>query len=236
MRPIIGITPSRSKDYSTYQLQKNYVDAVFSAGGLPQILPFPDNSESAIINKYIDNIDGLLLSGGIDPDPLLWGEQPSPGMGRMDPLRDDFEIELVKKTKDENIPVLGICRGCQLINIALGGSIIQDFVEKNDSFIKHRQDAPRWYPTHTIEIEENTILSRIFAPDQKIKVNSFHHQGIKKLGKNLIISARAEDDVIEAFEDSTGLIMGVQWHPERMKKESSMIKLFERLVVLSKSQ
>lgn len=236
MRPIIGITPARNKDYSTYQLQKNYVDAVFNAGGLPQILPFPDNNKGTIINRYIDNIDGLLLSGGIDPDPLLWGEQPIPGMGRIDPLRDNFEIELIKLAKDVGLPILGICRGCQLINVALGGSIIQDFSGENGDFIKHRQEAPHWYPTHTIKIENNTILAKIFAPDQKIKVNSFHHQGVKKPGKGLIISSRAEDDVIEAFEDSTGLIMGVQWHPERMKKESGMHKLFARFVALSESQ
>ncbi len=230
MKAIIGITPARNKGYNSYQLQKDYVDSIFNVGAIPLILPYTDKPTNEIISTYINKVDALLLSGGIDPDPLIWGEEAVPGMGRIDPLRDEFELKLIKKARKSSLPQLGICRGCQLINVALGGSIIQDFAAEEKEYLKHRQDAPRWYPTHTIEIKYNTILNRIFAPQKNIRVNSLHHQGIKELAPGLKVSATAKDGVIEAFEDESGKIMGVQWHPERMKKESGMYKLFKELV------
>lgn len=235
MKPIIGITPSKSFDYSTYQLEENYVVAVWKAGGIPQILSYPRANWSELVSEYLKSIDGLLLSGGVDPDPLIWGEQPNVGMGRINPNRDSFEIELIKQAQKFNIPMLGICRGCQLINLALGGDIIQDFGEDENEYIKHSQDAPGWYPTHTVEIMSDSILTEMFSIENKLPVNSFHHQAVGKLGAGLEVSAVAEDGVIEAIEDKTGRIIGVQWHPERMNDETRMDQFFTSLINLSRN-
>ncbi|MGM0419756.1 MAG: gamma-glutamyl-gamma-aminobutyrate hydrolase family protein [Bacillota bacterium] len=234
MKPIIGITPSKSHDYSTYHLEENYAAAVWKAGGIPQILNYPSADWSELVSDYLINIDGLLLSGGVDPDPLIWGEQPIAGMGRINPHRDSFEIELIKQVQEVDIPILGICRGCQLINVALGGDIIQDFVGDENEYIKHSQDAPGWYPTHTVELMPDSNLAEMFSVKRKLPVNSFHHQSVCKLGTGLQVSAVAEDGVIEAIEDKTGRIVGVQWHPERMNAETGMAQLFTRLIKLSK--
>jgi len=232
MKPIIGIIPSRTTDYNSYELRKNYSDVIFDAGGIPYIIPYPLDDISKITSHYIKKVDGLLYSGGVDPDPINWNEQPLPGIGRIDPVRDQFELELVKQANKAKLPQLGICRGCQLINVALGGSIIQDLQTNSNNYIKHIQDAPHWYPTHSIEIKKGTFLSKLIAPPYVQRVNSFHHQAIKELAPDLHVSAVSSDGVIEAFEDKVGLIIGVQWHPERMKKESYMMQLFYKLIEL----
>ncbi|QTL99503.1 gamma-glutamyl-gamma-aminobutyrate hydrolase family protein [Iocasia frigidifontis] len=216
--PLIGIIPSRQNNFQEYRLNKNYLAAVVAAGGLPVILGI-ENSDS-LIKKYINRIDGLLLTGGLDLDPLLYGESPVPALRRNDPERDNFELQLCRKAYKNRLPILGICKGCQLINVAFGGTLYQDLITQRDRVIKHEQSAPRWYPTHRIKINKETALYQLISLDE-ITVNSLHHQAVKDIADNFVIAARAEDGVVEAIETKgDGFVLGVQWHPEAIWQQS----------------
>lgn len=233
MKTIIGITPSHQNELREYYLKKNYVEAVLQAGGTPLILPI--TSDENIINNYLEIIDGLLLTGGIDPDPRYWGEESIPGMGKIDPLRDKFELSILKKACRKNMAVFGICRGFQLINVAFDGSLIQDIAQVENNYLKHMQQAPRWYGTHEIKISDNSLLKEIMEVNSLL-VNSFHHQVCGKIGKGLKVSARANDGIIEALEaENKKFLLGVQWHPETMyRKRKEFSKIFQRFVDESK--
>lgn len=234
MKKVIGITSSQSHDRpnKVLLLPKLYAQAVENAGGIPLLLPIIDRDKE-LMAEMLDRIDGLMLSGGVDVDPLLFGEEPHDKMGRIDPERDFFDLELAKMALDKDIPVLGICRGCQVLNIAAGGSIIQDIPSHygQEKVHKHSQEAPRWYPTHSIKIMKETILEDIFGTND-LKINSFHHQSVKEAGPDFIISGRAKDGVVEAIESTRHkYAVGVQWHPELMwKKNPIFTKLFESLI------
>lgn len=214
-RPVIGITASHDNEYREYRLKKKYSEAIYNAGGIPFILPVI--TEKKLIKLYIEKIDGLLLSGGLDVDPLIYGENPLPTNGSIDPERDLFELDLFKEAHSKGIAILGICKGCQIINIAAGGTLYQDIYNQIEGVLKHKQEAPRWYPTHRVNIDKGTYLYHIIEKE-KIRVNSIHHQAIKKVGPGFIVSARSDDGVIEAIEEKNGFrfIIGVQWHPETM--------------------
>lgn len=217
-KAIIGITPGHDKEYKEYHINKCYTEAILSAGGLPVILSV--TIDKGIIKEYIEQIDGLLLTGGADVDPLIYGENPLPATGEIDPERDIFELELVKHAYQEKLAILGICKGCQIINIAMGGTLYQDLFNQRKGILKHNQEAPRWYPTHRVNIKKDSYLYKIIN-QETIKVNSIHHQSIKDVSPNFNISAVAEDGVIEAIEiRAQRFILGVQWHPETMWKNS----------------
>jgi putative glutamine amidotransferase len=228
MLPIIGIVPSRQKELSEYFLSKKYSDAVIEAGGIPYMLSY--SSDKEIISGYIDSIDGLLLSGGIDPDTVYYKEEPLPGMGAIDPLRDKFEIDLINEALNNNIPILGICRGCQILNIAAGGTLIQD-LDKSEEYLKHNQNAPRWYPTHDIIIKDGSILYNIFAK-KVIRVNSFHHQAIKDTGSGFFVTAWSRDNIVEAIEkEGKNFVLGVQFHPEAMwERNRAFLGIFREFI------
>lgn len=216
--PLIGIIPSRQSDFQEYRLNKDYLDAVVAADGLPVILGIGNNDN--LIKKYINRIDGLLLTGGLDIDPLLYGESPIPALRKNDPERDSFELKICREAYKNRIPILGICKGCQLINVAFGGTLYQDLITQRDRVIKHEQSAPRWYPTHRIKINKETVLYKLISLDE-ITVNSLHHQAVKDIADNFIIAARAEDGVVEAIEIKwDGFVLGVQWHPEVLWQQS----------------
>ena len=231
MKPVIGITPSHDNDLSGFYLKEKYTEAVQRAGGIPLLLPLITEDET--IERYLDIIDGLLLSGGIDPDPLIWDEEPLPGMGQIDPGRDKFEIEILQRCYEQDIAVFGICRGFQVMNIAFGGSLIQDLASSKKEHLKHSQDAPRWYPTHFVELEKNTEISTIFSK-KKIKVNSFHHQALvqENLADGFRATARSSDGIIEAIvRKDSSFMVGVQWHPECMwEKDNRFLGIFQRFV------
>ncbi len=217
-KAIIGITANQDKDYKEYRLNKSYSQAIISAGGLPVILPVI--SDETIIKEYIKEIDGLLLTGGADPDPLIYGENPLPYTGYINPIRDSFELEIFKYAFQEKLSILGICKGIQIINIAMGGTLYQDLDSQREGVIKHNQEAPSWYPTHSVNIEADSYLNQI-VKQERIKVNSIHHQSIKDVSSKFLVSAKAEDGVIEAIEiRKKRFVMGVQWHPETMWKNS----------------
>jgi len=223
MKPIIGISADYSNEAGKYCLGDDYVASLRQAGGNVMLLP-PGDDES-LIDGYLDVCDALVLSGGGDIDPAFWGEQPSPRLGEICPRRDSFELNLARQAIQRDLPLLGICRGCQVINVAAGGSLVQDLAGD----LCHYQKAPRDYPFHAIFIESDTILAGIIGQSE-VRVNSFHHQGVGKLGRDLLISARAVDGTVEAIESpSHNYLLGVQWHPETMRDRVSHL-IFSRLV------
>ncbi|MEJ6950707.1 gamma-glutamyl-gamma-aminobutyrate hydrolase family protein [Natronospora cellulosivora (SeqCode)] len=227
-RAVIGISANYNSDINAFTLSSYYTKAILKAGGVPVILAVTLNNE--IIKEYISMIDGLILSGGGDIDPLIYSEEPIKEMGSISPKRDYFEIELVKQADNAGLSILGICKGCQLINIAMGGSVYQDIYQQNITEIKHIQEAPSWYPTHHINIIEGTYLHKIIKK-RRSHVNSIHHQSIKKLASNFKIAARADDGVIEAIEKNADkFVMGLQWHPETMLDSSDSILIFKEFI------
>lgn len=229
--PVIGITCSHRKNSpDQYMLAGAYCRSVEKAGGIPVLLPVVKVLLSpAKFERPLGSFcQGLLLSGGGDFDPSLFGELPHPHLGSVDLLRDHWEITLIHKAQTEGLPLLGICRGMQAINIALGGSLYQDLPSQyppGASLIEHRPSSPGEQVGHRVSIKEDTNLHS-FLERTEIWTNSHHHQAIKDLAPGLKISARSDDQVIEGIE-GTGehLLLGVQWHPERQNGADSQ-KLF----------
>lgn len=196
----------------------SYVKALETAG-LEAVLITLEKAE------LFEGLDGLLLTGGTDVSPAKYGEAPVPECQEPDLERDELEINLVKKALEKDLPVFGICRGIQLLNVALGGTLIQHL----DTSERHKSQAPdKAFVIHEVTVEEGTKLSKIVGAG-KIGVNSRHHQAVKKVGKGLVISARStEDDVIEAVEmPGKKFVVAVQWHPEdQVNNSDSARKLF----------
>lgn len=235
-RPIIGISASIIIDsggifpgYHRSYVNEDYVLSVVKNGGIPLILPVTDNKE--VINGYFDTIDGLILSGGHDVNPLEYNEEPRGKLGDIFPLRDQFDFELIKKAKSKNIPILGICRGFQIMNVFHKGSLWQDLSYAGDNLLKHSQGHTPSLVTHTVSIKANTKLSQIFKCDSML-VNSFHHQVVKDVAPHFVVSAQASDGVVEAIEhENYRFVVGVQWHPEMLHKSvAKMNLLFKALI------
>lgn len=214
MKPAIGITVSIENERKDF-LYREYSDAIVQAGGVPFLLPIVENTE--IIGEMARRIDGLLLTGGGDVNPMFFGEEPMPGLGGVTPQRDIMELDLIKIFFDQKKPIFGICRGCQILNVFMGGDLYQDLKTQKESVLQHIQDAPRSHPSHSIRIKPDSTLYKI-TQKTIIRVNSFHHQAARSVVEPLHVSATAYDGVIEAIEggDEDHFIMGVQWHPERM--------------------
>ena len=206
-------------------------EAIIKVGALPIVLPFPDDTtlSEEYANAAVKLFDGLLLSGGQDVDPTLYDEEPVRALGVVIRQRDVYEIALVRAAVKAGKPVFGICRGMQVINVALGGTLYQDLPTQNPaSFVKHRQEAPEGYPTHNIDILPDTRLASLFGTTHY--VNSLHHQAVKDLAPGLKATAFSKDGVIEAIESPTHNILAVQWHPEIMwRKFPQQLKLFADL-------
>ncbi|MEO0231935.1 MAG: gamma-glutamyl-gamma-aminobutyrate hydrolase family protein [candidate division WOR-3 bacterium] len=225
-KTFIGITPSFSNISGRFFLNEEYVKAIKKAGGIPVIIPYLKND----IEEIVSRINGVLLSGGGDVLPKFFKEEPELTKLTL-PERDVFEIKLIRECFKRKIPVFGICRGCQVMNVAMGGSLIQDIKGK----IEHYQSAPANEPTHTIIIEKGSILYEVFKKE-KIMVNSFHHQAIKKVGKNLFVSAKAKDGIIEAIESKEHpFFLGVQFHIEYLTQNNKrFLNLFKFFISKAK--
>lgn len=227
MKPVIGITANYYLDENNFAVREYYVYSVYEAGGIPIILPPLQEEDS--LEGYLQICDGFVFSGGGDLAPYCFGQLPSVGLGEVNPVRDTFEIKLAQAILSVGIPVLGICRGCQIMNAAAGGTLIQHL----QTDFCHMQKAPRDYPFHDIFIESGSQLARILQSCH-IRVNSFHHQAIDKAGRDVFLSAYAPDGTVEALEGKAGLFyLGVQWHPECMHDIFSR-RLFSALVEKSK--
>lgn len=234
-KPIIGISGSRIINnsgalpgyYRSY-VNEDYVDSVIQNGGIPYIIPF--NEDPAVTAEQISNVDGLILSGGHDIDPRLYGEESQQKIGMIWPERDQFDMRLLTGAEESHLPILGICRGAQLINVVHGGSLYQDLSYREEQTLKHNQGHTPTLATQTADLSTGSYLARLFDK-REIAVNSFHHQLIKNLGKGLTIAAQAKDGVVEAFENEDASIIGVQWHPEMLHRNVKMMnKLFADLI------
>ncbi|MFA5473001.1 MAG: gamma-glutamyl-gamma-aminobutyrate hydrolase family protein [Aminobacteriaceae bacterium] len=219
-----GFSPGMERSY----VNNDYVSAVESAGGLPVILP-PVRGQD-VAEKLADHADALLISGGYDIDPLLYGEEPHEALGFVYRDTDIFQLRTIRTALAKGKPILGICKGIQLLNVACGGTIYQDISEIPDSFVKHDQNRKRSCPSHTVVAEEGSVIAELLGTT--FTVNSYHHQAVKEIGRGLKVTSRAMDGVIESVEmEGEAFVLAVQWHPEMMMASGDdMLPLFLRLV------
>ncbi len=228
-RPVIGITGNFGE--KGCELAAAYYQSILRAGGTPFVLP-PHDDPQAILSA-LKHVDALLLSGGGDLDPSYLNEQPSPYLGSTVPERDLGELLLIRLAYDMQLPMLGICRGIQMLAVVLGGSIHQDLRESlGDDILRHKQDEPRDRATHSVSLAEGSLLRSILGTDS-LEVNSFHHQAVSHCGPHLRVSATSPDGVIEGIESTEHKsIVGVQWHPESfyLHEGNPMLPLFRWLV------
>lgn len=233
MKPIIGVSAGKSlnnQQISQINLIENYVLAVKTAGGIPLIIP--TGISQIELEQIINNFDSILLTGGGDIETSIYNGKPNPRVSNVDPERDKLEIHLARLAYKLQKPLLGICRGCQIINVAFGGSLYSDISTQYQTSIRHDcyPGIARDHEAHSIEIEKDSKLQNIFSGD-KINVNSLHHQGIKLLGENLSAVAHSPDGMTEAIEAiEHPFFIGVQWHPEWMLTSPSMQNLFHKFV------
>lgn len=233
--PLIGITGNFSE--GNLSLAQGYYRSVIQAGGVPLIIP--PYEETDLLIDTLDSVDGILLTGGGDINPLFLHEEPARGLRGVNPYRDRQELMLVRLAANRQIPMLGICRGIQVMNAALGGTLYQDiYTEVSGTLLKHSQDMDRAFPSHTVEIVSDSLLSRIMRAE-KLPVNSFHHQAVKAPAPGFRISAVAPDGIVEAIESTEyKSMLGVQWHPECFilsDRNRCMMPLFGWLVKEAKS-
>jgi len=221
--------------FSFDYLKRHYTEAVELAGGVPLILPNIEKLE--LIDDIMKTIDGLLLTGGGDIHPSFFGQKIKKSLQRtkkyllISKERDTFEIELVKRAKKKNNPVFGICKGHQILNVALGGTLYQDLSLLNRKTIEHSTKGKMKYKRkHHVEIKRNTLLFSIIKK-KKIEVNTNHHQVIKDIAPGFIACAQSEDGIIEAIESpKDDFLLSVQWHPEMSLKEKTSSALFEAFI------
>jgi putative glutamine amidotransferase len=215
-QPLIGVTcASREPPAAGGAIQdvlgRTYTRAVQLAGASPVVLP---NLEAPDRDPLLARLDGLLLSGGLDVDPASFGEGPLNETVEVDGARDRTELPLIRAALARGLPILGICRGIQSLNVAMGGTLYQDLPAQLPGPVAHRQAAPRSAPTHAIAIEPGSRLAAITG-GRSLRVNSFHHQAVWTLAPGLTVTARADDGVIEAAEGTgEGFVLAVQFHPE----------------------
>jgi putative glutamine amidotransferase len=214
--PVIGLTldhepPGGWSQFPWYAIRENYCNAVRHAGGLPVLLPH----EPDMAAEYLDRIDGLVVTGGgFDVDPALFGAASRHPSVTTKDRRTAFELAATRGALDRGMPVLGICGGQQLLNVALGGTLIQHIPDEIPDALPHRQPNPRNEAGHKVRIVAGTLLHRL-AGVEELAVNSAHHQAVKQAGPGLVVDARAEDGVVEGIEDPRRrFCLGVQWHPE----------------------
>ena len=229
-RPIIGISASRSEENGQLILKETYFDAILRAGGLPVALPCVTDEET--IRLLLDGVDGLLLSGGGDIHPGRYGEDVLPGCGKIDEKRDAFELTLTRMAVERGMPVLGICRGIQVLAVALGGTLFQDLASQLGLPAgQHMQQPPYDDYKHAVRFEEHGLLARITGTTTML-TNSMHHQAIRDAGPNLIIEGITMDGIVEAVSlKGSDAVFGVEFHPEHLTRFSDAAeRIFAYLV------
>lgn len=225
-KPVIGITTSMSDSF--IRMRRNYFDAICDAGGIPVFMPHTGGKEDA--EKFLSFCDGVLFAGGDDVDPKHYGEEIAFDSVETTPLRDDFELALAEILKKDNRPILGICRGEQILNVAFGGSLYQHI----DG---HRQEERGAINERAATVTEGTLLSELAGTDE-IFTNSFHHQAVKAVAPGFIVAAKAPDGTVEAIEPedrSARFFLAVQWHPEYFyKTDKCAANIFKAFVEAAK--
>ena len=220
--PRIAIAPS-SKTH-------DYEESVRRAGGEPTILDRSVHRPADVVRDF----DGVLLAGGGDVLPSIYGEAPHPTFSAAEPGRDEYEVELARLALAKDLPLLAVCRGIQVLNVALGGTLIQDIPSEVTHAEPHDVREPRVAIAHDVWVTSGSLLERLMqerVDDESVPVNSRHHQAVKRLGSGLVVTATAPDGVIEAVEDPTKTFcLGVQWHPENFYRTGEFSPLFEGLI------
>lgn len=221
--------------YPRAYVNADYVEAVKRAGAVPLILPPVETEDLEDLAKDMLAVaQGLVLSGGYDVNPLLWGAEPSPKLGETLAKRDAFDLALIRAARQQKLPVLGICRGLQILNVEAGGTLYQDISEEPNHFVRHWQQARPAEASHTVTIEPQSTLAKLFGAE--VQVNSFHHMATKDVGKHWHVTARAKDGTVEGMEHEALPWLAVQWHPEMMAATSArMQKLFTWLFETAQS-
>lgn len=227
-RPIIGITATSRREKADEPervwLNAAYVNAVIRAGGLPAITPpSPEHDAAALL----EHVDGVLFTGGEDVDPTLFGQAAHPALGRVTPARDGWEIALARAARARGVPVLGVCRGIQVLNVAFGGTLVQDIPSLHPGALAHAQLEPRAERTHPVRIEAGSQLAAVLGT--QLHVNSMHHQAVAELAPGFAATATASDATIEGMEWTADdwWCIAVQWHPEEL--DGADLKLFTAL-------
>ena len=231
---LIATRQTHPKRAPTYEIPQAYLDAILTAGGLPMLLPtsLPLTALPELVNRF----DGFVLSGGGDVDPAVYSGHLDTTIHSIDPERDAFELALIPLMLAADKPLLAICRGVQVFNVALGGSLYEDIASALPAAQRHDwyPNYPRDYLAHTVEIEPGSRLAEILGT-HKLRTNSLHHQAIRQPAPALEVVAHAEDGVIEAVElPGKRFVIGVQWHPECLPEEPAMQRLFKAFVIASK--
>ncbi|MDR2810811.1 MAG: gamma-glutamyl-gamma-aminobutyrate hydrolase family protein [Tannerellaceae bacterium] len=211
--PLVGISAHRKENASC--IAEAYVQSVLQAGGTPLLIPVL--TDLTALTTIVNQLDALLLSGGADLNPLYWGEEPIPQLGEVDAIRDEYDLILLRLAFRQGLPILGICRGHQLINVAFGGSLYQDIAAQHEGgSLKHSQASAREWPSHTVTLTDRNSKLYAILKNDKVLANSFHHQAVKELAPGFVATAFSADHINEAMEHPEYPILSVQWHPETM--------------------
>ena len=229
MKPLVGVMPLWDDDKDSIWMLPGYLDGLKEAGATPVIIPLTEDPEE--ISRLVDICDGILLTGGHDVTPAIYGEEPLEGKVSCCITRDNMEKLVLEDAMKKNKPVLGICRGIQFINAFLGGTLYQDLPSQHPTDIEHHQTPPYDIPVHDVNIKRSTPLYDCLGTD-RISVNSYHHQAVKDVAPGLEIMAESEDGIVEAiYMPSYGFLWAVQWHPEfSYKKDVNSKKIFQAFV------
>ena len=234
LKPIIGIASGIISDkhnpgWHYFASREQDVAAVFAAGAYPLLIP--PVFTAVDVGAILDHLDGLYLAGGGDVDGAHYGEPGNSGIQGVKQARDESELALARLARRLSLPTLGICRGCQVLNVACGGSLVPDISSANPVALRHHTNGPADDASHPVQLVPGSRLAAVYT-SLELKVNSHHHQSVKLAGQGLIITARAPDGTIEAVEDSSlPFYIGVQWHPERPRgNQPGIERIFEELV------
>lgn len=236
--PMIGVTAYRNlsrSGFPQFSANQNYIQSVIQAGACPLIIP--PGLRKTDLDDLLSHLDGLLLSGGGDIHPHFYASETHPLVADVDLERDELELALFEKSLLHRMPLLGICRGFQLINVGLGGSLYEDIQDQKSESIKHDYSPgwPRDYLAHPVLLEPGKYLAQLFGVTQ-VEVNSLHHQGVRRLSEHLDALGSAPDGIYEAFQiRDYPYGVAVQWHPEEMQSDPKMRALFRSFVEASQA-
>jgi putative glutamine amidotransferase len=233
-KPVIGITMRLELETDRFYLGRDYSEALESLGAIPYHISLIPNSD--YLAEIVKIVDGILLPGSdTDVDPLLFGEEPRPNLKKIIPEKETTDLMILAEAEKSNKAVLGICFGMQVLNVSRGGTLFQDIETDIENCVKHEQGKPLARNSHSIEVESESLISRLITNSNgnKVRVNSHHHQAVGKVGKDLKSTAWAKDGVIECIEDTRDdrFVLGVQWHPELSWKTDDFSRnIFESFI------